>query len=348
LKTTSENFLSENEHFCKSALSRFTPEDFISLVKTHNIAFHEKKLGQLFCDNSARDIVQMLEKECLKNGVEFKFSNEVTTVLKVESTELPHIRFEVRTNQGTYNCHSLVIATGGLSIPKVGASRFGYKIAEQFGLKIVSPQPALDGFALSDHNAEAIKELAGVSLDCILTAHGKSFRENILFTHKGLSGPAALQGSLYWNSGEEISINLIPDTNCLDFFMQKKKDASPAHFKTLLVSFLPERFVNSFCSTFLGNIPVSVPLSQMSDKNIQFVSKLLHDWRLKPCGTVGYAKAEVTRGGVSTEELSSKTLEVKKVPGLYFIGELVDVTGWLGGYNFQWAWASGWAAAQSL
>lgn len=339
--TAADRFVSENEHFCKSALTRYPPEEFIALVQKHGIAFHEKKLGQLFCDHSARDIVKMLETECLRAKVEIKLGVQIQKISKGENFEI---------NLGAQNIHSksLVIATGGLSIPSLGASPFGYELAKQFGLSVVSTFAALDGFVFDPSHspdAAAIKELSGISVDCLMACNGKSFRENILFTHRGLSGPAALQASLYWRKGDAIEIDLLPDQKTEEFFQNQKNVKNPALLGTLLSEFLPLRLVEFFIS----NRPeLERPLMQISDKVLSELADQLKHWKLFPTHTVGYSKAEVTRGGVDTNELSSKTMEAKKVPGLYFVGEVVDVTGWLGGYNFQWAWSSAWAAAQAV
>ncbi|MBI4411950.1 MAG: NAD(P)/FAD-dependent oxidoreductase [Deltaproteobacteria bacterium] len=330
-------YLSQNPHFCKSALSRFTQDDFISLVKKHGIAFYEKKLGQLFCKKSAQSIIDILVAECREAGAVFHPETKITTVKK--QGEL----FHVETNRGGYTAKSVVVATGGLSIPKVGATGFGYEIAKQFGLEIIPPAPALDGFVFDEKLKKELEGLAGVSLDTIVTCNGVSFRENILFTHVGLSGPAALQASLYWKPGDPVSINLLPDTNALEWIKSKKAKGSRAEIKNLLLEFFPKSFAERFCALYL---PSSTPLANMPDKILDSLCKKLAHWEITPKGTVGYGKAEVTRGGVATDELSSKTMESKKVSGLYFIGEVVDVTGWLGGYNFQWAWASGWVAGQ--
>jgi predicted Rossmann fold flavoprotein len=333
-------YVSQNPHFCKSALSRYPAEEFIQMVRDHQIPFHEKKLGQLFCDRSAEDIVKMLKAECHEAGAEFWLSCQVAGVEKSHDG-----LFQVRTSLGNLTSESLVIATGGLSIPKIGATGFGYDIGKQFGLKLVETHPALDGFTFADDEARSFQRLAGLSIDCVISCNGVSFRENILFTHSGLSGPAALQASLHWKRGDEVSIDLLPEHRAFEFFMRKKKEGSRAVVKNLLSELLPHRFSDLFCELYF---PSPLPLPQVSEKALQSFCDQLHHWTLVPSGTVGYSKAEVTRGGIDTDELSSKTLESKKVPGLYFIGEVVDVTGWLGGYNFQWAWASGWAAAQEV
>lgn len=346
LQTGSQNFVSQNEHFCKSALSRYSPEDFCKLVKEYQIPFHEKKLGQLFCDHSARDIVSMLEAECKKNKVKTLLNAKIGVISR-SGAEMD--QFSIEINSEEYRSTALVVATGGLSIPKIGASGVGYKIAKDFGLEVIPTRPALDGFTFTDPAYNSLKELSGLSIDCVLTACGQAFRENILFTHKGLSGPAALQGSLYWKESEFIHLNLLPEKN-LSFQLRKLKEArSHESLFSFLSKHLPQRFVEVFCENFL-KFPERARLSlpQVSEDLMTEWSKNISDWKLKPSGTVGYSKAEVTKGGVSTAELSSKTLESKKVPGLYFIGEVVDVTGWLGGYNFQWAWASAHAAAQAI
>jgi len=336
-----ENYVSQNPHFCKSALSRFTPADFIALVKEHRIPFHEKKLGQLFCDRSAKDIVDMLVSECDKTGVQFFLNCECTKIRKSE-------RFELQTNQGEFTCDSLVIATGGLSIPKVGATDFGYRIARQFGLNIVYPAPALDGFRFNPEDLKRFGDLTGVSVDAQVTCNKAVFRENLLFTHAGLSGPAALQASLYWEPDDPVLINFLPEFEAErleQWFLRKKEKGVKSEVKTLLGELLPQRLAETLCAL---ELPPHVNLLQLSGKRISDFCRLLQSFTLTPTSTIGYGKAEVTRGGVDTDELSSKTMESRKVPGLYFIGEVVDVTGQLGGYNFQWAWSSGWAAGQAV
>jgi predicted Rossmann fold flavoprotein len=334
------NYVSRNPHFCKSALSRYPSENFVQMVSAHGIAFHEKKLGQLFCDSSAQQIVDMLRSECEEAGARFEMNCRISKILREGERG-----FRLETSSGEYECESLVIATGGLSIPKVGATGFGYEVARQFGLKLIETKPALDGFTFGDSESAAFRALAGVSIDCRIEANGVSFRENILFTHSGISGPAALQASLHWNAGDEVTINLLPDLDSFEWFLEKKKQGSRSIVRNLLGELLPARFSDLFCELYFAN---TLPLPQVSERALEAFCQKLHSWRFVPGGTVGYNKAEVTRGGVDTDELSSKTLEAKKVPGLYFIGEVVDVTGWLGGYNFQWAWASGWAAAQAV
>jgi hypothetical protein len=343
------NYVSKNPHFMKSALSRYEPEQFIQMVREHGIAFHEKKLGQLFTDHTAQDIVNLLKTECDSASARIELECKIEKVSRLpegsQSDEGSPLRFRVETSKGIYESESLVIATGGLSIPKIGATGFGYQIAEQFGLKLVERVPALDGFTFADAETKSLSALAGVSIDCIIEAGGKSFRENILFTHSGLSGPAALQASLHWNKGDTVTIDLLPGQSVFQWFLNKKKQGSRAIVRNLLSELLPSRFAERFCELYF---PSELPLPQVSEKALEAFCERLHAWKIVPSGTVGYSKAEVTRGGVDTDELSSKTMEARKVPGLYFIGEVVDVTGWLGGYNFQWAWASGWAAGQSV
>ena len=339
------NYVSENPHFCKSALSRYPSKKFIELVERHGLAYHEKKLGQLFCDESAKAIVDLLLTEVQWAEAELSLETEIQSVELFQEEGTPQARFRVQTSLGPFLCHSLVVATGGLSIPKIGATGIGYELARQFKLKLVERAPALDGFVFSERDSKNLTELAGISIDVTLQTRPESptFRENILFTHSGLSGPAALQASLHWSPGEPVTANLLPDLQVFEWFMEKKRQGNRSLVRNLLTELLPARFVERFCALYF---PSELPLPQVSEKSLREFSQTLHAWTFVPERTVGYSKAEVTRGGVDTEELSSKTLECRKVPGLYFIGEVVDVTGWLGGYNYQWAWASGWAAGQ--
>ncbi|MFM8551600.1 MAG: NAD(P)/FAD-dependent oxidoreductase [Nitrospiraceae bacterium] len=336
-QTSPANFVSQNPRFCTSALARFTPDDFMQMVKAHGIPFHEKKLGQLFCDRSARDIVGMLVQDCEQAGVTFQLDCSVQAVTKPD-------RFLVDTARGSFSCESLVIATGGPSVPDTGATGFGYGVATQFGLALVEPVPALVGLTWNESDLHAFGDLAGVSTETIVTCRRASFRENILFTHRGLSGPAILQASLYWQQGDPITITLLPDLDKTAWLLDAKRQGEKTELKTLLASHLPKRLAEIFCARYLP----SKPLGQLSDKDLASFAQRLHQWVVRPSGTEGFKKAEVTRGGVDTGELSSKTMEAKKVPGLYFVGEVVDVTGQLGGYNFQWAWASGFAAGQAV
>lgn len=332
-----ERYVSDNVHFARSALSRFTPADFLARVQTHGIAYYEKKLGQLFCTISARAIVDLLITECRDAGAVFSLDTRITSIAK------QHDGFHVHTSRGSFRAESLVIATGGLSIPKIGATGFGYDIARQFGLLMVPTAPALDGFVLPEAVLQSLDGLTGVALDTIVTCNGVAFRENILFTHKGLSGPAALQASLYWRPGDSLHINFLPDVDFTAWLADKHTRGARAEIKNLLLEFFPKSFADRCCALAMG---ASMPLPQCRKEHLRALTQQLTAWTITPLSTVGYSKAEVTRGGVDTAELSSKTMEAKKVPGLYFIGEVVDVTGWLGGYNFQWAWSSGWVAGQ--
>jgi predicted Rossmann fold flavoprotein len=325
-----ENFISENPHFCKSALARYTPQDFISLIEKYNIKYHEKKLGQLFCDGSAKEIVAMLQSECVTAEVEIKVNCTVSEIIKNET-------FTVKTNIGDFHADSLVISSGGISIPQMGATDFGYKIAKQFRLKLTRTVPGLVPFVLRPNH---FADLSGVSVDSIVSCNSISFRENILFTHKGLSGPAILQISSYWNEGDEITINLLPDKNITELIEENSE--SKTELVNFLAPYLTKRFAEKWCELYFK----SKPLDKLNEKEIKTISEKLHSLSIIPDGTEGFGKAEVTKGGIDTNELSSKTMESKKINGLYFIGEVVDITGWLGGYNFQWAWASGHAAGQ--
>ena len=332
-----ENFVSANPHFCKSALARYTPADFISLVEKHNIAYHEKKLGQLFCNGSSQQIIDMLLRECRDAGVEIRCGCQVRSLRKDNASANG---FMMETNQGTFAASSLVIASGGLSIAPLGATDFGYCTARQFGLRIEETRPALVPFTLPSQVQSQLTSLSGISLDALVSSGGKKFRENILITHRGLSGPGILQTSLYWQTGAPIFINLLPDEDV--FNLLKSKQSSDIELANMLARHLPRRFAGAWCNLYAA----SRPLKQFSDKELSDISRKLQRLEITPAGTEGFKKAEVTAGGVATSELSSQTMEVKSVPGLYFIGEVVDVTGQLGGYNFQWAWASGFAAGQ--
>ena len=326
-----ENFISQNPHFCKSALARYTSQDFVELVKRHRIEFYEKKLGQLFCRESSRQIVEMLLAECRNAKVEIRTNCSVKNLDK-------NRRFTIETSQGSFQSESIVIATGGLSFPKIGATDFGYETAKQFGLKIVPTRPALVPLIFAD--GKNFSRLAGISVDANVSFGKIAFRENILFTHRGLSGPAVLQISNYWQKEKPVSIDLMPDANALEVLETNK--TSKQNLDNFLSKFLPNRFTEIFTSENFPNKPVS----QLSKKETEKISGELNNWQVKFGETEGYHKAEVTLGGIATDELSSQTMEAKKVSGLYFIGEVVDITGWLGGYNFQWAWASGFAAGQ--
>nr|WP_269145254.1 NAD(P)/FAD-dependent oxidoreductase [Cronobacter sakazakii] len=333
-------YLSANPHFCKSALARYTQWDFIDLVGKHGIAWHEKTLGQLFCDDSAEQIVTMLMAECDKGGVTVRLRSEVLAIGRDDSG------YTLTLNGGTVTTPKLVIASGGLSMPGLGATPFGYKVAEQFGLKVLPTRAGLVPFTLHKPLLEQIQTLSGVSVPAVVTAdNGTVFRESILFTHRGLSGPAILQISSYWQPGEWVTVNLLPDTDAAAFIDEQRAAHPNQSLKNTLAMLLPKRLVE--CLQSLGQIP-DVTLKQLNSRQQQELLETLHGWRVQPNGTEGYRTAEVTLGGVDTHELSSRTMEARNVPGLYFIGEVVDVTGWLGGYNFQWAWSSAWACAQAL
>jgi len=338
-------YVSRNSHFMKSALSRYPSSEFIAMVEAHGIPYHEKKLGQLFCDGSAQAIVDLLKAECAEVGAQFELETEVLGVDQIADGGSESERFRVRTSRGDWTCQSLVVATGGLSIPKIGATGVGYEIAKKFGLRLVDRAAALDGFVFGPEEVRVFGQMAGLSVDVVIRCNQSQFRENILFTHAGLSGPAALQASLHWYPGDPVTVDLLPGRNMMDLFISEKKKGNRALVRNLLSEVLPRRFAEAFSDEFL-DAPSDLPLPQVSEKALQSLCEKLHSWSFVPAGTVGYSKAEVTRGGVDTDELSSKTMETKKIPGMHFIGEVVDVTGWLGGYNFQWAWASGWAAGQ--
>jgi predicted Rossmann fold flavoprotein len=332
--TRPDNFVSANPHFCKSALARCTPADFIALVEKHGIRYHEKKLGQLFCDESSQQIIEMLLRECADAGVEIRCACQVRGVSRED-------RFTLDTTQGRFVSSSLVIATGGLSIAPLGATDFGYDIARQFGLKIETPRPALVPFTLSSTVQKQLSSLSGISLDALVNFGSSEFRENILITHRGLSGPAILQISLYWRAAQPITLNLLPDHDILKLL--RAKQSSEIELANLLAQYLPRRFAQAWCDLYFP----SRPLRTFSERELSQVAGQLQQFEITPAGTEGFKKAEVTAGGVSTSELSSQTMESTSVPGLFFIGEVVDVTGQLGGYNFQWAWASGYAAGQA-
>lgn len=329
------NYLSANPHFAKSALARYTPQDFIDLVDAHGIAWHEKTLGQLFCDGSANQIVQMLLDEC-PESVDVICNADVSAVVKDGED------FAVSASGESYAAPALVIATGGPSIPKMGATGFAYDLARQFGLKVVEPRPALVPLTLGGDDV-LFRELSGVSAPVQARAGKTAFDEAALFTHKGLSGPAILQVSSYWRHGEEVGIKFLPQADA-EWLIELKRDRPRASLKSVLREHLPDRLADALAD----RLGIERELGNVSDKELRKAGTQLGDWRFSPTGTEGFAKAEVTIGGISTSELSSKTMEAKKVPGLYAIGEAVDVTGWLGGYNFQWAWASGVAAGESI
>lgn len=352
INTKPENFISANPDFCRSALARYTPQDFIELLKKHNIGYHEKTLGQLFCDDESEAVIAMLRGECETAGVKRFMSCEVGEINYSPSPEngkpiQEGHRFHVSTSRGDFNSASLVIATGGLSIPKTGATPFGYHVAEQFGIPITKLKPGLVPLTFAPDDWKPYADLTGVSLDTIVSFGKQSFRENMLVTHRGLSGPAILQISSYWQHGEPLHINLLPDRDMQTLLDEQK--TSKKLLSNYLIQWFPKSFSDVWCAqlTELKKIE-NKPLNQYNDKERKQIAANLHDWQVIPSGTVGYSKAEVTCGGINTHALSSKTMECTEVPGLYFIGEVVDVSGQLGGYNFQWAWASGYAAGQAV
>ena len=333
-------YLSENPHFCKSALARYTQWDFIELVQKYKIAYHEKTLGQLFCDDSAQQIVDLLLTECQKGKVSVRLRSEVSQIEKTENG------FTVFVNGETISTSSVVVASGGLSMPGLGATPLGYRIAEQFNLPVLPTRAGLVPFTLHKPLLEQLNPLSGVAVPAIVTAKdGTSFKENILFTHRGLSGPAILQISSYWHSGEYVSINLLPNADLQALLQEKRQEHPNQSLKNTLSRLLPKRLIEIMIET--KQLP-DISLAQLSNERIEQIVTLLQSWQVQPNGTEGYRTAEVTLGGVDTRALSSKNMEATSVKGLYFIGEVVDVTGWLGGYNFQWAWSSAYACAQAL
>ncbi|MDO9167977.1 MAG: NAD(P)/FAD-dependent oxidoreductase [Methylobacter sp.] len=331
-----DNFISHNPHFCKSALSRYSQWDFLALIGKYPIAFHERDHGQLFCNESARDILDMLLTECAKAGVMVQLSTDIDSIERLDK------RFSVKTKQGNFSCQSLVVATGGLSIPKMGATPLGYKIAQQFGINVLPTHAGLVPFTLQPEDKERFSALSGIAVPCVVSNKRQRFSENVLFTHRGLSGPAILQISSYWQAGEDVVINLLPQLNLEAELKLKRQQKLKNKLKTILEGYLPKRLIASFLPEDL----LDLSLQDLSDKQIQRVADQFNNWTIKPNGTEGYRTAEVTSGGVDCDAISSKTMESKQVPGLYFIGEVLDVTGWLGGYNFQWAWSSAWCAGQ--
>lgn len=337
LYTEPANFLSGNPHFCKSALARYTQWDFIELVARHGVPYHEKKLGQLFCDHKSSDILAMLLAECTETGVELRLDTSVQAIERVEGG------YRLQTSAGAAHCQSLVIATGGLSIPTLGATGFGYQVARQFGHTVLPTRAGLVPFTVTDPAFKALcSELSGTSVDCVVSCNGQSFRENVLFTHRGLSGPAMLQISSYWQPGDELVIDLLPGLDALAWLQEQALARPNIELKTLLADVFTRKLAVLLCDSWFA----SRALKQYAPAELREVAERLGSWRLVPAGTEGYRTAEVTLGGVDTREVSSKTMESQKSPGLYFIGEVLDVTGQLGGFNFQWAWASGHAAGE--
>jgi predicted Rossmann fold flavoprotein len=333
-----ENFLSENPHFCKSALARYSQWDFIALVAKHGVPYHEKKLGQLFCDNKASDILNLLLSECEEAGVDLRLETSVAEIAQLDDG------YQLQTSAGALRCQSLVIATGGLSIPTLGASGFGYQVARQFGHSLLPTRAGLVPFSITEPQLKTLcSELSGTSVeDCLVSCNGQSFRENILFTHRGLSGPAILQISSYWLPGDTVHIDLLPHIDLPEWLAEQQRERPNSELKTLLA----ELFTKKMAGLLADNWFASKPMKQYTPGELKAIADKLADWHRGPAGTEGYRTAEVTLGGVDTREVSSKTMESLKTPGLYFIGEVLDVSGHLGGFNFQWAWASGYAAAQ--
>jgi len=336
MEISADNFISHNPHFCKSALSRYTQWDFIALVNEHKIPFHERDLGKLFCDVSAKQILDMLLDECKKAKVNIQLNCSIGDI-----EQLNNNAFLIQTDKDLYKAQSLVVASGGLSIPKMCASPLGYKIAEQFGHNIFPTRAGLVPFTLQPDDKKQLEALSGISVDCHVSNDAIAFKENILFTHRGLSGPAILQISSYWQPGEAITIDLLPELDVAHIIKNRQAKQANIKLKTVLTEILPKRILPAL----LGDT-IDKPLQELSNIRINEIAQNIHHWSIKPGGTEGYRTAEVTLGGVDCDELSSKTMASNKVPGLYFIGEIIDVTGWLGGYNFQWAWSSGWCAGQ--
>ena len=336
LHCSPDNFISRNPAFCRSALARYRPQDFLTLVERHGIAWHEKKLGQLFCDGSATQIIAMLQSECDAGGVAWRMG------CVIERVDACSPGYRVTTTQGVFTAPALVIATGGLSIPKIGATPFGYRVAEQFGLGVVPPRAGLVPLTFDAAELARYGDLSGLSVDAVASAGDGRFRENVLFTHRGLSGPAILQASSYWQPGEPLHIDLLPDLDAFEMLASAgHRDSTPA---TVLADHLPKRLAQQWCAAHSA----TEPLKRMNESMLRLLAGQLKDWQVRPSGSEGYRKAEVTLGGVDTAGLSSRTMEARAAAGLYFIGEVVDVTGHLGGFNFQWAWASGHAAGEAL
>ncbi len=337
LEVTPERFLSANPHFCKSALSRYTERDFIAMVERHRIRYHEKTLGQLFCDGSAREILAMLLAECAAAAVDLRAGHRITAVTRAD-------RFRVETDRGSFIAPVLVIATGGLSIPKMGASSFAYDLARRFGLGVIGPRPGLVGLKFAGDMLALCRSLSGVSVEAIVSCGRQRFRENLLFTHRGISGPAILQISSYWREGDTLSLDLTPGLEAENFLRERKRSRPRAELKNVLAEILPARLAHAMAEL----VAVDGTMANLPDRDLAEIAAGLKRWQVAPTQSEGWSKAEVTVGGIDTAALSSKTMEAREVRGLYVIGEAVDVTGWLGGYNFQWAWSSGWCAGQAL
>ncbi|MCK5829555.1 MAG: NAD(P)/FAD-dependent oxidoreductase [Methylococcales bacterium] len=332
-----DHYISQNPHFCKSALSRYTQWDFLSLIDKYKIPFHERSHGQLFCDKSAKDILNMLLAECDKSQVSIQLDCKIQEITHKSENE-----FQLTTDKETVHCSSIVVATGGLSIPKIGATAFGYQVAEQFNINIMPISAGLVPLTLQPEDKLKYSSLSGIAVRCLVSNEKQSFKENILFTHRGLSGPAILQISSYWKPGENIIINFLPDKDVIQSLKEKRKNKVKLQVKNILSEWLPKRLVEMLIDSHL----LALSIQDISNKQIDKIAKHIEQWTIKPNATEGYRTAEVTLGGVDCSVISSKTMQCYSVPGLYFIGEVLDVTGWLGGYNFQWAWSSGWCAGQ--
>ncbi len=342
LEVTPDNFISANPHFCKSAFSRYTERDFIALVERHRIRYHEKTLGQLFCDGSAREILAMLLAECATAHVDLRVGHRVSAITRGD-------HFRIETDKGSFAASALVLATGGLSIPKMGATGFAYDFARQFGLAVTETQPGLVPLKFAGDTLKLFQPLTGVSVEARVSCGRQSFRESILFTHRGLSGPAILQISSYWNAGDTIRLDLAPALEIESVLTERKRSRPKAELKTVLGEIIPTRLAEILAEAVLAEtVAPSTTMANLPDRSIKAIANRVQRFDVRPTETEGWAKAEVTRGGIDTAELSSKTMEARNVPGLYAIGEAVDVTGWLGGYNFQWAWSSGWCAGQAI
>ncbi len=348
--TEPKHYLCGNPHFCKSALSRYSPWDFVAEVDAAQLPWHEEKVGHLFSDNKSIAILNMLFDQCDALGVEIQLNCSVIHIAQTKNGGFKLDAVLKTTNsEHLYQCESLVIATGSLSFPTMGASDFGHRVAKQFGLNVTATAPGLVPLNFDAPEQKQFEELAGIHFHCTMACNGQSFSENLVFTHKGLSGPATLQVSSYWQPGDTVSVDCLPDHNLIDLLIQAQKDAPDKQLQTLLQAHLPQRFIASILlGTAAEKIDSLKPIKQCTHKEIELIAGLFHQWRFVPSGTAGYKKAEVTVGGVDTDEISSKNFEAKKVSGLYFIGEVLDVTGWLGGFNFQWAWASGRCCGEGL